>query len=167
MCTKQFFSLCLILSSVFLSGCGPEMPPGFPKVYPVSLTVTQGDQPLAGATVSLRPTDLSIGDWAIGGKTDENGVVELLTHGYRGAPAGTFKVVVTKTVMEGTDARDEAMQRGDIAAAQRVQLRLWSYVREEYGNLERTPLEVEITKETRTLSVDAGPAIRTALQVPL
>ena len=133
----------MILPLVFLFGCGPKLPDGMPKLYsPIKITVTQEGQPLVGATVTLRSTDPSAGTWTIGGLTDANGGFELYTHGYRGAPLGTFKVVVYKWEEDHDAAKT------------------WSYAEDEYGDAKTTPLEVEITARTRTLTVDAGSAVK-------
>ena len=61
--------------------------------------------------------------------------------------------------------RQEALGRGDTAAANTIKARLWSCVKEEYGDPKTTPLEVEITASTKTLTVDAGPAVQ--IELPL
>jgi len=144
---------------VFLSGCGPKLPDGMPKLYPVTITVTQAEQPLAGATVSLRSVDTAAtGTWTIGGLTDANGTIELYTNGFRGAPAGTFKVVLLKQENEGLAEREAAANRGEPLGG--ITVRIWSIIEEDYNHADRTPLEVEITPSTRALTVDAGPVVR-------
>jgi hypothetical protein len=162
---QQFFLLCLIASLVLLSGCGPNLPDGMPRLYPVVITVTQEGQPLANCSVSLRYTDPSLGTWAIGGRTDAQGNAQLFTNGFPGAPEGTFKVVLVKHENIGLDARAEAEGRNDFAAARAIQVRLWSAIELRYNDPATTPLEVEITPSTRTLSVDAGPAVQ--IDLPL
>jgi hypothetical protein len=157
MFTKRFFSLFLVLSLVFYSGCGgKKMPAGMPKLYPVTISVTQEDKPFADCLVSLRYPDSSLGTWAVGGRTEANGIAKLYTDGYPGAPAGKFKVVLIKQEDVGLKEREQA----DAAAASRIQVKIWSCVKPEYNDLAKTPLEVEITKSTKTLSVDAGPAVK-------
>ena len=164
MFTKQFPLLCLIVSLVLLPGCGQKMPDGMPKLYPVSVSVTQEGKPFADALVSLRASDPSAGTWTIGGTTDANGRVELYTNGYRGAPLGKFKVVLVKQENEGAEEHDAAISRGDTAAAQRINVKIWSCVEDRYNDPSQTPLEVEITSGTKTLDVDAGPAVQIARQ---
>ena len=162
---KRIFVIFLLsavccLPSLFL-GCGGDVrPPGFPKLYPVSLKVMQEGQPLADAAVSLRIADGSM-TWSIGGRTNEQGVAELWTHGkFRGAPEGTFKVAVNKVVNEGEDEMNEAANRGDMAAASRIQVNSYSFVKEEYSSVSTTPIEVEITRQSRVIDVDAGAAVK-------
>ena len=143
MFTKRVFPLFLILSLILLSGCEQKMPDGMPKLYsPIILTVTQEKKPLAEVSVLLRSVDSSAGSWSIGGLTDANGSFELYTQGYRGAPLGKFKVILTKEITD------------DVARE------VWAYIENEYASVETTPLEVEITASTKTLTVEAGPAVK-------
>ncbi|MCL2744630.1 MAG: carboxypeptidase-like regulatory domain-containing protein [Planctomycetaceae bacterium] len=159
-----------IVISLFVSGCGGQQrPDGFPKVFPVELTVTQEGKPLAGASVSLRSSETQ---WAIGGATDANGKVKLVTNGYPGAPTGKFKVIIVKTGGgEGTEERIRILTEGNgseesIAAANRITVKFYSFVNPEYNEVDKTPLEVEITPSTKTLEVDAGPAVKIELKLP-
>ena len=154
-------TITLILSIAFFTGCGgKKMPAGMPKLYPVSVSVTQEGKPLDDTAVSLRYSDPTAGTWAVGGKTGTDGIAKLYTNGYPGAPLGKFKVVLIKQASEGGKERDEALARGDTAAASKIKVKLWSCVQEEYNDPEKTPLEVEITASTKTLDVDAGPAVK-------
>ena len=165
MSTKQISPLCLIISLVLLAGCGPKMPDGMPKLYPVTITVTQENKPLADALVSLRSVDpAATGTWTVGGRTDTNGSVELYTDGFRGAPLGKFKVVLIKQETEGMEALSEAQESGGNIANAQKGVKIWSVVKEEYNSQSQTPLEVEITAGTKTLELDAGPAVK--IEVP-
>lgn len=79
-------------------GCsGKKKPDNMPELYNVKVKATQGGAPLADASLNLISADGST-SYAVGGKTDSNGVASLTTHGdFKGAPAGTFKVGVVKT----------------------------------------------------------------------
>ena len=93
-------SIALVVSLGVLSlllGCSSEnRPPGMPKLYPASILITQEGQPLEGASVILVCVDESI-RWLVSGQTNRDGVARLVTHGqFSGAPAGKFKVCVTK-----------------------------------------------------------------------
>ena len=151
-----FFAMTLVLS-----GCGGDQrPPGFPKLYPVSLKVMQEGQPLSEAAISLRKADHSI-MWSIGGRTDEQGVVVLWTHGkFRGAPEGRFKVTVEKVINEGEAEMIQALDRGDQATAKKIQVNSYSFVKDEYNSVEKTPVEIEITRNSQVIDIDAGPAIK-------
>ena len=147
--------------AAIMSGCGDaERPEGFPKLYPVSLKVTQESTPLAKASVSLKTSDGSM-VWSTGGVTDEKGFVVLWTHGkFRGAPEGKFKVLITKIVNEGEEEMLAAANREDYAAAAKIPVNSYSCVKEEYESFEKTPLEIEITKKSRVIDIDAGPTVK-------
>ena len=170
MSIKHFLSFCLVLLfAVLLSGCAKKMPDGMPKLYPVSIAVTQDGTPLAGATVMLRYADPSAGTWAVTGRTEADGVAKLYTNGYLGAPAGTFKVVLDKREHDGLSEEERVAEIAKLQAAQTGAVvpdallqagTKWSYVNPEYNDPAKTPLEVEITSSTKRLSVDGGPAVK-------
>ena len=143
------------------SGCSSEKrPPGFPKLYPVSLKVIQEGKPLSEAAVSLRKADNSM-TWSIGGRTDERGIAVLRTHGkFNGAPEGMFKVTVEKVINEGEAEMIQALDREDQVAAKRIQVNSFSFVKDEYNSMEKTPIEIEITRKSKVIEVNAGPAVK-------
>jgi hypothetical protein len=69
------------------AGCG-----GGKKLYPVEGTVTIDGEPLEGAMVIFTSGDST----SAAGITSASGKFKLLTDGKEGAPAGTYKVTVTK-----------------------------------------------------------------------
>ncbi len=152
--------LFLFVLALLLPGCGPDVPDGFPKLYPVSIKVLQEGKPLDDAAVLLRIADGSM-TWSVGGKTDTKGLAVLWTHGkYKGAPVGKFKVVLQKVFNEGEKEMNEAVDRGDYATANKIQVKSFSYVRDEYTSVATTPVEVDISRKSRVIEVDAGPAVR-------
>ncbi|MGL4942639.1 MAG: carboxypeptidase regulatory-like domain-containing protein [Thermoguttaceae bacterium] len=152
-------ALCLPLVCFMpVIGCGQKYPDGFPKLYPISLTVTQEGKPLAGATVVLSSPESTL-QWTIGGVTDERGVAPLWTHGqYKGAPVGRFKVTISKVVNEGEAEYIAALDREDTAAAAKIVVKSYSCVEPQYGDVATTPLEVTLSAKSRTVDVDAGKA---------
>ena len=134
------------------------MPDGMPKLYPVSISVTQEGKPLVDASVSFRyPNNSS--QWAVGGQTDADGKAKLYTNGFPGAPLGQFDVVIFKLDNEGLLERGEAEGRRD-PDAHKIRVRIWSCVKEEYNDPQKTPIKVEVTADTKMLEVDAGPAVQ-------
>ena len=157
----------LMLLSV--GGCGDSRPEGMPELYPTTVTITQEGEPLADATVSLYPENSELARWPVGGKTDENGEAVMTTFAkYPGAPAGTFKVAVNKTVTEGDPvpehpgrdatpeeiaAYDRAMKTGSFEA--------YRVVAEEYRTAGTTPLTVEVEAGgENNFTKDVGPAVK-------
>jgi len=142
-------------------GCGGEKrPDGFPPIYPVTIHVTQEGEPLEGASVALVAPDGSV-PWVVGGTTGADGKVKLRTHGqFDGAPAGKYNVQISKTVYEGYDEYMASMNQNDTAAAQSIDVKVFQCVEDAYTSAKNTPVQVEITKETKILEVNAGPAVR-------
>jgi hypothetical protein len=90
----------VVLLLLFLFGCScnhtPLKPEGFPQLYPCTVIVEQESKPISGVQVSMRSTDPSV-TWSVGGTTDTNGTLKVLTHGvHLGAPAGEYKILLIK-----------------------------------------------------------------------
>lgn len=150
----------LLLFVSALIGCGQNVPDDFPKIYPVKLRIMQEGKPLEHAPILLRSTDQS-STWTVGGVSDATGTVTLWTHGkYQGAPAGQFKVLVSKVVNEGEAEYLAALNREDAVAARKIDVKSFSLVEERFESEATTPLEIEITPKTRIIDIDAGPAVR-------
>lgn len=158
---------CMMILSV--SGCGDSRPAGMPETYPASITITQDGAPLADATVVLYPEDSSLTRWPVGATTDEAGTAKLMTSTqYEGAPAGTFKVIVNKTVTEGDpypkhpgrgatreqiNAYDRALKTGTFER--------FKVVAEEYRSAGSTPLSIEIAASGENkFTEDIGKAVK-------
>jgi hypothetical protein len=152
----------------FVAGCGGErLPPGMPKLYPAAITVTQDGKPLEGANIVLFNID-SDAKWSAGGVTDQDGVLKLRTMGrYAGAPAGTYKVSVSKIETPGISLPDEPStpeaRREYNRIAKEIENNTFYTVDPKFG-LGKTKLEVEITPTNLKLSVDVSPAVR--IKVP-
>jgi len=85
----------LLLTSVFLAGCGPALPPGAKPTKPVKVTVTYQGKPVDNAVITF----IMQGDDPVraNGKTDAQGVARLTTYiEGDGAPIGAHKVMISK-----------------------------------------------------------------------
>jgi len=157
----NYFSLLFIV--FMLMGCGPSLRPrpgGLPTLAPVSITVTQEGQPLADAQISLVPSDGSK-NWFVGGTTDASGKVAVTTYGtQRGAPLGKYKVAVTKELHEGLEEYQAALAKEDQAAANKIDVKLFSCVEAKYGAAATSPLDIESVKGTKDYAVDVGKAVK-------
>ncbi len=161
MSKKRILTLFAAFAAVLTFGaCGGEKrPEGFPELYPCSVKVIQGGAPLPGATVSLVGEDPQLMRWACGGNADENGVVELSTYGFPGAPAGTFKVVVTKTERPG--APTNAEEAAKTSPEELEGLETFRLVDAIYGSHTTTPLTIEVKAGNNPeQTVDVGEAVR-------
>lgn len=145
-----FLLLAAAGACVASSGCGQKLPEGIPDLVPVTLVLTQEGAPLDEATVSCIPVDSAKSRWSCGGTTDAKGELPLATLGqYKGVPAGEYKVVVMKTLIENPP------QTRDDPPGQRYRL-----VPEEYESADATPLTFTASKAQKRVELDLGPAIK-------
>ena len=152
------FSCALILLFV---GCGGDgRPDGMPALHATALTFTQGNTPLADASVTLSPDDASLSQWSIGGVTNNRGVVTIQTNGFNGAPAGTFRITVNKTETEGEAAPRTEPVDNDAPFVETSNIRSFQVVAAEHRSLATTQLTVEITPGRNAQTIDLGPAVR-------
>ncbi|MDR0870596.1 MAG: carboxypeptidase-like regulatory domain-containing protein [Planctomycetaceae bacterium] len=157
----KHFSLFAILCSlfIFLSGCAKQdKPEGLPELLPYELILTQDGKPLPGANVSL--TAQPPGQWIVGGGTDDNGVAKIYTHGkFAGAPAGKYKVVITKTVTEGGPTEADKNNPSYNGGSGKI----FSLVDKQFGDVKTTPLEVDVKAGENKATLDAGKAVKIAM----
>ena len=159
--------LALALTSAF--GCkGEKRPDGMPELYQCSLRVLQEGTPLPGANVALIAQDSALMRWPCGGNTNEEGVVELHTYGFPGAPAGTFKVTVVKREFEGgPQTEEEAVQQMKGEAPPSGPVESFDLVDQKYGAQSLTPLSIEIKPgDNPTQDVEVGAPVRLPVKRP-
>jgi hypothetical protein len=165
----SFVALSLVAS--FIAGCGGDpRPAGMPKLFPVSIVVTQEGQPLAGAMVQLTTEAPELMRWGPTGITDADGIAVMRTDGrYAGAPLGTFSVVVSKREKEPhpnpewgkLPTENPNFQR---YVAEEARLKVINYVEPQYSSIADTPLKVEITANVKTYTVDVGKPSKTEVK---
>jgi len=162
---KQFFlhSPGMILV-VFMIGCSSQkLPDGMPKLYPLTLTITQEGKPLPEASVSMYSADGS-SSWAPGGMTKADGMLVVFTHGkYAGVPAGKYKVTVDCLVSDVPRPKEatmeEIVEHGKKYPAYRI-------VPLQYTDRKTTPLEIDVVKGTSRLSIDIPETVKIKLDSP-
>lgn len=149
-----FFAMLIVLST----GCSKTpKPDGFPEVYPCAISIVQDDQPLSGASVMLVPETNGERNWVVSGGTDANGVARLYTHGkYPGAPAGKYKVTVSKLLVEGELPSDKPVS----PSASVPTPKSYDLVDTLYKNARTTPFEIEIGSQKNAQMFDVGKAVR-------
>lgn len=144
-------SFLAVVATACFVGCAKKTPDGMPKLYPCSVTLTQGNAPLADATVTLANDSI---EWAVSGTTDEKGVAVIYTHGtYAGAPEGDYVVVVQKQIVEKPTVQQQSPSDDIIGGV------AYNCVSEEFGSKKTSPLKLEVKGKT-TGSFDVGEAIR-------
>jgi len=164
----KYTFLILIATMMTFSGCqfgGEALPKDMPKLVPAKIQVTQDGAPLAGAAVLLID---SAGNrqWEAGGMSDASGTIELYTNGrYKGAPAGKYKVVVTKTETDpsqaGPDPGIDDPKYGEyMAKLASERLATYTLVDRKFADEKNTPLEVEIKKGGEVHKFDVGEKVK-------
>ena len=154
--------LCAVAFCAAFAGCGGEPEPeGLPKRYPVTLTFTQEGEPCVEAIVTLFPESDS--PWGTGGITDANGSVKVQTHGkFPGAPAGKYKVTVSKT-----ESGPVGPAPVDMFTTQITQT--FNLINPEYAAPATTTLtvEVEASKSKKTYPpFELGEKVREPVRLP-
>lgn len=103
----------------------------------------QGGVPLAEAAVELAAVGEGV-KYRSSSFTDASGRAVMSTYGFPGVPAGKYKVIVKKTLVDGT-----------------VEYRT---VEAEYSDAETTPYEIEVTGKGKSAATfDVGKAIKIEL----
>ena len=142
----------LLICCSISTGCNQaRRPNNLPKLYPCSITITQDGQPASDVLVSLYDQS---GQWAISGKTGEDGIAQIKTHGqFSGAPSGEYVVLLDKSETEG--GRDFAATGGSSD-----EIRVYSYVDPQYRMQETSPLKISVTGKSTNETFEIGPAER-------
>jgi hypothetical protein len=158
---RQYLVSIIILFPI-LSGCSREqLPPGLPKLYPVTITIVQDGQPLNGASVVIVNEDYASSSWAAGGVTNEKGQVKLRTEGkYSGAPAGKYKVTVTKIDVPEIELPEDSSSPEYERKTKEIQDKTFYLVEDKFTKLNTTPLKLEITPTSKNIDLDVSPAVR-------
>ena len=156
----QQFSVASVVICCVFAGCGGEPEPeGLPKRYPVTLTFTQEGEPCVEAIVTLFPESDS--PWGTGGITDANGSVKVQTHGkFPGAPAGKYKVTVSKT-----ESGPVGPAPVDMFTTQVTQT--FNLVDPDYANSATTTLTVEVEAGKKAYPpFELGKKVRAPVRLP-
>jgi hypothetical protein len=153
------------------AGCSQERPKpeGFPQLVSGRITVVQDGRPLDNAVVRLHPEG-NTKDWGTLGVTNASGVATLVTSSYwSGAPLGTYRVTVAKTVTEQSTLVEPSISDADAyqrweAAKAGERLATHSLVDVRFGDPSRTPLSLTVTGAF-TETVDVGSAVKAVVQL--
>ena len=132
-------SLTLLLA-VMITACKPNRPKGCPKLYPCTLKIIQGGEPLEGALVNIYPDNPDLARWPIVGLTDAEGQVVLMTQTFLGAPLGSYTVTVSKA------------EQPHVLPPVSIE-----HVEEQYTDKETSPLKIEVVKKLlEPIQLDVG-----------
>jgi len=152
-----FLPFCACIMWISFSGCSKDTgrPSDLPKLFPCRITITQNEQPLPEAVVTLKSMDSGAKYATSSGITDENGLVAPNTYSYKGVPVGKYKVTVKKTVEEGGTEVSTGPGTTRISGA-----KVYSLIKKEFTNEITTPLTIEITEGENTETLDVGASAR-------
>ena len=159
-------SIIVGLSLLAALGCKKEtLPDGMPKVNPITLVFTSdGSTPLEGASITLVPENKEMTKWLAGGTTDEKGecVVRTLSR-FNGAPAGKYKVIVQKTVIEGGGSEEVSDQAGGGGGGS---VKSFHLVGQKFRDPNTTPLEIDIVDGTNPkVTLDTEKPVRESISL--
>ncbi|MDD3469730.1 MAG: hypothetical protein PHE53_07100 [Thermoguttaceae bacterium] len=167
---RVFLLSCASLTVIHGIGCTPrqKLPEGMGKPVPVSITITQEGKPLADADVSLFPPDLSA-KWAMGGRTNADGVVKIYTNGeIEGCPSGEYVVLVRKMAQDsdkdlGPEPEDaiERMKWNEKKAASSHE---YSLVEDKYNDVKTSDLKIKVDGKTEA-TLDVGKAVKVKVKL--
>jgi hypothetical protein len=156
---QQYLTGIFVLITMITIGCSQNIHEGLPPLYPCNITVIQDGKPLAEANVSLVRVD---GDmkWVVCGETNSSGVTAIQTQmRYTGAPEGTYKVRISKTVSEG---EPKLVSSGDSEQPLSVgEIPSYFVIDPKYDHFNTTPFEISIAKgKTNAESFDVGQSVK-------
>jgi len=152
-----------VAATFFTVSC-TKAPDGMPKTYSCTIKVIKDSVPLEGANITLFPEN-PVGDLVSSGITDTSGHAKIVSlyknYQAKGAPVGTYKVVITKLpFVEHTKTPQEIalMSPGDANAYEKEFLAkraaLPKIVPDALTKEADTPLKVEVTTSGGELEVD-------------
>jgi len=158
-CSISVSVVCVGLIVFASIGCAPGVstPDGMPDLQPTVLMITQGGEPLEGASVQCIADDPALARWACGGFSDSNGEVVIKTLGqYTGAPAGIYKVTVSKELIESSTSQGNDPGSSNITKS-------FALVDPKFKSAETTPASISVTGgENKPPAIDLGTAVKIA-----
>jgi hypothetical protein len=155
--SKQIIVFIFVIGTIVYSGCNRESKPAdFPKLYHCQIKVTQNNVPVSDIQVSLYDINVT-NRWVVFGQTDHNGNATIRTHGsFNGAPAGKYKVVLTKLEEEG-----QGWDNPDSPTPKWVEdIKIYSLIDEKYTKPETTPFELVIESKSVAETFEIGQPVR-------
>lgn len=163
MLKKTLVMFALTFALIFLSGCsGDKRPDGFPKIYSTTITVLDDNGPVSDVQISLFANE---GDcpWPVGGVTNAAGEAQLFTYGkFKGAPKGTFTVVLSKSEVEDADQMSKGNDDGSSSKAKprKTSFRVFSLVDPQFSLKESSPFKIKIEGRGQNEILKIGKPVR-------
>ncbi|MDR2756873.1 MAG: hypothetical protein LBC20_14335 [Planctomycetaceae bacterium] len=161
----------LFFHIITIIGCGDSRPSDLPPLQSVVLTFTLDEKPLSEAIVTLYSTEPNF-KWSVGGGTDDNGQVVLMTNGrYTGTPEGKYKITVDKVVRNGPPIPHESELPKDEEQRQKIfnnidkQTTITRIVDGKFLDEKNTSLELEVVKGKNKQTFDLGKSVNKVLPI--
>ncbi len=149
-----YFSFILVL------GCKSEYPDGMPKLYPVTISLTIQGAPVSEAYVRLKPLDTG-NIWSSGLQTDQQGEATIKTHGkFPGAPAGKYKLLVSKTLVEGERPPGELELAENPNLPKPPPQKFFHEIPLLYDDPKQTPFELEVKPGNNCFTFDVPERVK-------
>ncbi|MDR1960502.1 MAG: hypothetical protein LBQ54_15940 [Planctomycetaceae bacterium] len=158
---RILFSLTLFYTLFSVSGCkDSSRPEDLPKLFPCIITITQEGKPLEEASVELVAADQNNAKYKSLSITDAEGRAVMSTYGFKGVPAGKYKVAVTKTLTD-----DVVYKENEAGGKDLVSYKTYRTVEPQFSDAKTTPHELEITGKDKKPEVtfDVGKAVKKQL----
>ncbi|MBQ9874159.1 MAG: hypothetical protein IJM30_06825 [Thermoguttaceae bacterium] len=159
---KKYAVLAILCATTFaIVGCGKGGSGSRSGLVKASGTVVYQGQPVAGATIEMRPVDESITNGVAVGLTDDKGVFTLTTDRPNdGALPGKYKTVVKKQVemIDGMTKEEYLKEKNPDGNPEftfdKGKLKVEDTLPSKYSDPLNTPLEVEVPKGgSKTLEI--------------
>ena len=158
----------IILVSALCScvGCGgTKLPEELKNLAPVTVTVTDGSQPLKGIAVALNSKGNASGFFVCSGSTDNQGVAKIVStrssYTGKGVPAGTYSIVLVKSVEIPEELQPKEEEQDNPAAAAARQAKLNAFLKERQAipamltQAASSPIELTVEVKTgATIEID-------------
>jgi len=162
------FAVIAVMLLVTTSACSQKKKPAdLPQLYPCEITVIQDGQPLEGAIVGLI-ADGHNTRFPSAAISDNKGIAKIKTDSlWPGAPAGNYKVTISKTVLPVLDLPKEipdatADPKGYAEYRQKVgemSGKTKSVVDQKFLRPNSTPESIEVTSSGYKGTIDVGAAV--------
>lgn len=150
----------LLVTLIVVFGCNQRLPDNMPRLYPLTVTVTQEGRTLDDATVALTALDEG-NPWTSGSRTDKNGVATIRTHGrYDGVPAGKYKVCIKKILVEGDPPPSEMELFENPGMPRGKPQELYHVVPLNFNDPEKTPFEVEVKESSNKCRLEIPETVK-------
>jgi len=160
---------------IFFSGCGEKFPPDFPKVYPITVTVKDGETPLPKINVTFIPANKGTSNvsYSSAGLTREDGgaIISTMQGSFvkKGIPEGEFIVTLSDFIDLSSDITPEEKANMSREELYKIMMdekkKIAEFVKKvpevlcapmAASDEERSPIRFTVVKGRNTLTIDVA-----------